>query len=127
MSFAKILFAWAISMPIFVLAIRSWRLANGQPSGGFLETLLGLGVLLFIPTILFALIVGWPVAYWLSGLRPGWLLPPVTGAVLALLMWVSTKFVLPNGWAGVEHTLVAYAASLGLVVGCLDLSLTGPA
>lgn len=122
MSFAKVLLAWAISMPIFVIVIHSWRLVNAQENSGFLETLLGVGVLLLIPSLLFAIIVGWPAAHSLSGLRPAWLSPPVTGALLAFLMWVSTRLLLPNGWVGVEYTLVAYAASLGLVIGCINLA-----
>ena len=80
------------------------------------------GVLL--ATFLFALVVGWPTMAWLAQLRTGWLLPLVASAIFALVMWVLTKIMLPNGWVGVEQTLIGYAAVLGLVWGCINIAAT---
>jgi len=121
MGFAKLLIGWALSMVICATLALGQSAVRGKPTSGFLEALLGLGVLLAIPSFLFALIAGWPTMSWLASQRLGWLLPIVAAAVLASIMWVLTKLLLPSGWHGVEHTLVAYAAVLGLVWGCLNL------
>ena len=106
--------------------MQAWGAASGKPNSGFVQALLGLGILLAIPTFLFALFVGWPTMTWLAGLRPAWLVPLVAGAVFALLMWVLGTLLLPDGWRGVRDALVVYTAVLGLVWGCLNLA-TAPA
>jgi len=58
--FAKLLIGWALSMVIYAAFIQAWYAANGKPNSGFVEALQGLGILLAIPSFLFALIVGWP-------------------------------------------------------------------
>ena len=122
MGFAKLLIGWSLSMAIYTVIVMAWHSAKGQARSGFIEALLGLGILLAIPSFLFALIVGWPIMSWLAGLRPVWLVPPVAGAVFALLTWVLTAFMLPEGWRGAGDVLVGYAAVLGLVWGCLNLT-----
>lgn len=87
---------------------------------------MGLGILLAIPTLLFAVVVGWPTMSWLANLRPAWLTPFVAAAGFGLLMWVLVMLMLPGGWRGVGHALVGYAAVLGLVWGCINL-ITAPA
>ena len=126
MGFAKLLIGWALSLAIYAAVIQAWYAAKGEATSGFVEALLGLGILLAVPSFLFALIVGWPTMSWLAGLRPAWVAPPVAAAVLALLMWVLATILLPAGWRGAGHALVGYAAVLGLVWGCLNLA-TSPA
>jgi hypothetical protein len=125
-SFARLLVAWALSMAIFAAIIQAWHAAEGQGTSGFasgmLETFIGIGILLAIPTFIFALVVGWPTVSWLAHIRQAWLVPLLAAAVLALAMWVLAKIMLPGGWLGVEQTLVGYAAVLGFVWGCLNLA-----
>lgn len=126
MSFARLLVAWALSMAIYAAIIQTWHAAKGQAPGSFasgmLEGFIGLGILLAIPTLLFAFIVGWPVMSWLAQMRPAWLMPLLAAALLALVMWVLAAIILPGGWHGAEQALVDYAAVLGLVWGCLNLA-----
>lgn len=130
MSFVRLLVAWALSMAIYAGIIQAWYAAKGEATSGFAkgvaEGFLGLGILLAIPTFLFALVVGWPTLSWLANLRPAWLVPLAGAAVLALAMWVLTALMLPDGWRGAGLALVGYAAVLGFVWACLDLA-TGPA
>ena len=130
MSFVRLLVAWALSLAIYAAIIQAWYAAKGEATSGFAkgiaEGFMGLGILLAIPTFLFALIVGWPTMSWLASLRPAWLLPLAAAAVLALVMWVLTAMMLPEGWRGAGHALVGYAAVLGLVWACLNLA-TAPA
>jgi len=127
-AFVRLVSAWLLSMALYAAIIQGWHAAKGQPTSGFgshiLEIIMGLGVLLAIPTFLFALVVGWPTMAWLAQLRTGWLLPLVASAIFALVMWVLTKIMLPNGWVGVEQTLIGYAAVLGLVWGCINIAAT---
>ena len=83
---------------------------------------MGLGILLAIPSFVFALAIGWPTMSWLANLRPALLLPIVAAAVLAGVMWVLATLMLPDGWRGAAHALVGYAAVLGFVWGCLSLA-----
>lgn len=112
-------------MLVLAATMQAWSAAQGNPprnfASGILEGFIGLGILLAIPTLLFALVIGWPTFSALSGLRPAWLIPFVAAAVLALIMWVLMRLMLPSGWLGVEQTLVAYAMILGLVAGSLSL------
>lgn len=124
--FAKLLIGWALSMAIYAAVIEAWYAAKGEATSGFAEGLLGLGILLAIPSFLFALIVGWPTMSWLASLRPAWVTPFIAAAVFALLMWALAALMLPAGWRGAGHALVGYAAVLGLVWGCLNLA-TSPA
>ena len=126
MGFVKLLIAWALSMAVFAVTIQAWDAAKGPATSGFVkgsvDGFIGLGILLAIPTFLFALIIGWPIMSWLANLRPAVLSPLVAAAVLALLMWVLATLMLPDGWRGAGHALVAYAAVLGLVWACLNLA-----
>lgn len=130
MGFAKLLIAWALSLALYAAIIQAWFAAQGKAAGGFAkgvgEGFLGLGILLAIPTFLFALIIGWPVLSWLSNVRPLWLVPLAAAATFALLMWILSALMLPDGWRGAGHGLVGYAAVLGLVWACLNLA-TSPA
>jgi hypothetical protein len=126
MGLVKLLVAWALSMTIYVAVIQGWNAARGKAATGFGEGLLGLGILLAIPSFMFAVIVGWPAVAWLTNLRPAWLVPLAAGAVLSSLMWILTTLLLPDGWRGAGQALVAYAAVLGLVWGCLNLATARP-
>lgn len=127
MGFAKLLISWALSMAIYAAIIQAWQAAQGRATSGLVkgavEGFIGLGVLLAIPSFVFALIVGWPILSRLDSLRPAGLVPLVASAVLALLMWILTTLLLPAGWRGAGHALVGYAAVLGLVWGCLHLAI----
>lgn len=113
-------------MSIYAALIQAWFAARGQATSGFtrgtMETFIGLGILLAIPTFLFSLVVAWPAMSALTPLRPAWLVPLVAAALLALVMWGLARMMLPTGWLGVEQTLIGYAAVLGLVCGCLHLA-----
>lgn len=122
MSFTKLLIAWVLSMVIYAFILEACSVARGKARSGFVEAFAGLGVLLAIPGILFALIVGWPMMSWLGSLSPAWLVPVVATAIFALLMWVLTTLLLPGGWRGAGHALVGYAAVLGVVWGCINLA-----
>lgn len=126
MSFARLLVAWVLSMAIFAAIIQAWHAAEGKATSGFasgmLEMFIGLGILLTIPTFIFALVVGWPTMSWLAQIPQAWLVPLLAAAVFALAMWVLAQIMLPGGWLGVEQTLVGYAAVLGFVWGCLNLA-----
>lgn len=121
MGFVKLLIAWALSIAIYAAIIQGWYTAKGEATSdfakGIVEGFMGLGILLAIPSLLFALIVGWPTMSGLASLRPAWLLPLVAAAVLALLMWMLATLMLPDGWRGAGHALAGYAAVLGLVWG----------
>ena len=121
MGFAKLLIGWVLSMVIYAALVQVWYAAKGEANNGFVEALLGLGVLLAIPSFLFALIIGWPTMTWLASLPAAWLVPFVAGAVFALLVWVLTMIMLPDGWRGAAHALVGHATVLGLVWGFLNL------
>ena len=108
-------------MPVYTAVVVAWNPAKGAARTGFLEASLGLGLLLAIPSFLFALILGWPLMSLLASLRPAWLVPLAAGPVFALLMWILTALILPEGWRGAGHALIGYAAVLGLVWGCLNL------
>jgi hypothetical protein len=123
MGFARLLISWAIAMLVYAAAFQFWYFARGKVTSGFVEGLLGLSVLLAIPTFLFALFVGWPVMSLLAGLRPAWILPPVAGAALAVLMGLLAGLILPASVRGVGHSLAIYAGVLGLVWGCILLIL----
>ncbi len=120
MHFAKLLLGWAISLPALVATFHIWNGLRRQANGGFLEALLGLGVLLLVPSFLFTLIIAWPTTALLTTLPVAWFVPPLNAALLAMLMWALTRLFLRNGWAGVEYTLIAYAGVLGLVLGGLN-------
>lgn len=115
MNFVKLLIAWALAMVIYAVIVETWSVANRRSSYSFLGAIGGLGLLLAIPSLLFALIVGWPTMSWLAGLRPAWLVPAVAAATFALLMWLLTKLMLPSGWRGAGQALVGYAAVLGAI------------
>jgi hypothetical protein len=126
MGFARLVIAWALSMAIYAAIIAGWSAAKGEATGGLgkgvVEGFLGLGILLAIPTFLFAVVIAWPTMSWLASLRPSWILPPAAAAAFALLMWLLASLMLPDGWRGAGHALVGYAAVLGLVWGCLNLA-----
>ncbi len=128
MGFAKLLIAWALSLAVYAALIQGWYAAQGKATSGFGqgvgEGFLGLGILLAIPTFLFALVIGWPVVSWLSNLRPALLIALVAPATLALIMWLLSALMLPDGWRGAGHALIGYAAVLGFVWACLNLTAT---
>lgn len=125
MAFAKLLIAWVLSMAVYAAIIQAWFATQGKATSGLgrgvVEGFMGLGILLAIPTFLFALVVGWPTLSFLANLRPALLVPLAAAAVLAALMCVLAKLMLPAGWGGAAHALVGYAAVLGLVWGCLNV------
>ena len=122
MGFAKLLIGWALSLVIYAVVIQAWYVASGRTNSGFAEGLLGLGILLAIPSLVFTLIVGRPTMTWLASLHPAWLAPLVAAAVFALCMWVLATLMVPDGWHGAALALVGHAAVLGLVLGCLNLA-----
>ena len=125
MGFVKLLAAWTLSLPVYAALIQGWY-GKRNAAGGFVEAFLGLGILLALPSFLFALIVGWPAMSALAGLSPDWLLPPLASALFGLLMWMLAALAFPSGWRGAGYALAGHAAVLGLVWGCLILATTGP-
>lgn len=127
MSFVRLLVAWALSMAIYSAVIQAWFAVKGKATSGFaegtVEGFMGLGILVAIPSFLFALIVGWPTLSWLANLRPAWLVPVLAAGALAVAMWVLATLMLPDGWRGVAYALVGYAAVLGFVWACLNLAM----
>lgn len=123
MGFVKLIIGWALSLVIYAAIIQAWYAAIGRSNSGFVEALLGLGILLAIPSLLFALIVAWPTMTWLASLRPTWVAPLVAAALFALLMWVLATLMLPDGWRGAGLALVGHSVVLGLVLGCLNLAM----
>lgn len=123
MGFAKLLMAWALSFVLYAAAIHAVSRGRAGARSGFVHGLLGLGILLALPTFLFALLVGWPAMWLLSGLHPAWLAPLIAAPSFAAIMWVLATRALPDGWRGAAHALVFYAAMLGLVWGCLHAAL----
>lgn len=122
MSFAKLLIGWGLSIMIYAGLVQGWFAASGKPSSSFFEASLGLGILLAIPGFLFALVVGWPTMSWLASKQLTWLTPLAAALALPLIMWILTSLMLPAGWNGAGHSLVGYAAVLGLVWGSLNLA-----
>ena len=110
MSFVRLLVAWALSMAIYSALIQAWFAAKGKATSGFaqgtVEGFMGLGILLAIPSFLFALIVGWPTLSWLANLRPALLVPLVAAVVLAVVMWILATLMLPDGWRGAFQDLI---------------------
>ena len=130
MGFIRLLIAWALSFAIYAAVIHVWFAAKGRATSGFTqgvaEGFIGLGILLAIPSFLFALIIGWPTMSALASLRPLFLVPLAAMIAFAFIMWVLATLMLPDGWRGAAHALVGYAAVLGLVWACLNLA-TAPA
>lgn len=122
MGFVNLLIGWAVSMAVYAALIVFAMPSKGSGPRRFADSLLGIGILLAIPTFLFALILGWPIMAGLAALRPAWLVPVVAGPVLALLMWGLQALMLPEGWRGAGRALVGYAAVLGIVWGYLNVT-----
>lgn len=121
--FSKMAAAWALSMVAFPLAAVFIGRAMGHADSGLREAILSLGILLWLPSILFALLIGWPVMSAVAGLRPQWLLPLIAGAVLSLVMFVLSAAMMPDNWRGATYALAGYGATLGLIWGSI-LALT---
>jgi hypothetical protein len=121
MGFVKLLIGWALSMAVYAAIIVTWNSPMEASRTGYLDATLGIGILIAIPSFLFALIIGWPIMSGFAGLRPAWLIPLVAGPVFALIMWWLAALMLPDGWRGAAHALVGHAAVLGLVWGCLNV------
>lgn len=117
--FSKMATAWLLSMLAFPIATVLVGRLMGHSDSGVREAILGLGILLLLPSILFALVMGWPIMSALDGLRPPALLPPIAAAALALVMFVVGTALMPDNWRGATYTLTAYGATLGLVWGSI--------
>ena len=122
---SQLIIAWPASLAVFAVLSVFWSRMTGHSDSGLGEADLGLGVILLIPSLLFALMVGAPFMSVLAKQNvPGLLIPFAAAAGLALVMWLLSIALLPQGWAGAGAALVAYAAVLGLLWGGLHL-LTG--
>ncbi len=122
---AQLAIAWPISLVAFALLSVLWTRMAGQRDSGLVDAIIGSGLLLLIPSLLFSLLIGAPLMSLLARQNlPGLLVPIVAAAGFALVMWLLSAVLLPQGWSGAGTALVAYAAVLGLAWGGLHL-LTG--
>ena len=117
--------AWPVSLVLLAVLGVFWGRMTGHADSGLREAILGLGVILLVPSLLFALLVGAPFMSLLAKQNlPGLLIPFAAAAGLALVMWLLSSALLPQGWKGAGAALVAYSGMLGLLWGGLHL-LTG--
>ena len=108
--------AWALSLLLYPPLL---ALATGMDMSGrrLLEGMLGVGVILLLPSLLAAWAGGFAMRP-LRRIRPAWALPPACAAAFAAALGL-LGLGLPAGWGGAALFMAGYGATLGLVWGGL--------
>lgn len=117
----KVLAAWALTLLIYATIAtalsrqRSWRASDLR------EGLLGIGLVVGLPTLVFALSVVWPIAALLRAVGQPWVFVLGAAALFGAAMRLLTAMVMPTDWKGASQAVVAFAALLGLVWGAIGV------
>ncbi len=117
----KLFAAWALALPISVAVALLFVGQRGPLFGGLREGLLGLGLTVGIPTLIFALIAVWPIAALLHGISKPWLYIAGATGLFGVAMLALTAAVMPDGWQGASKALIGFATLLGLVWGVISV------
>jgi hypothetical protein len=109
---AKMLLAWLIAVvaTAIIAGLRPGRRTSLPSRDG----ILGLGLVVGLPMLVFAFVVGLPLALLVSRY-----LPPAIAAVsfpllTAAIAWLISAPLFPQGWKGARQALILFAFILGI-------------
>jgi hypothetical protein len=122
----KILAAWSLTLLTYATVATMFVGQRGASMSQIRVALLGIGLVVGLPTLAFALLVAWPIAAMLRAVDQPWSFVLGSAALFGLAMLFLTAMIIPDDWKGAGLALVAFAALLGLVWGIISL-LTTPA
>jgi ABC-type dipeptide/oligopeptide/nickel transport system permease component len=86
-----------------------------DPVGG----LLGIGLVVGIPMLVFAVVIALPLSFFMASIRPPWLAGICAATVFASIAGLLSIGIFPDGWKGAAQAMVLFAALLGVSWGTL--------
>jgi hypothetical protein len=89
--------------------------------GNAFDGILGIGLIVGLPMLVFSAVIALPVSYYLIAIRPSWLATLAAMAVFGFIAAALGAVIFPAGWKGAAQAFVAFAALLGLFWGLIGL------
>lgn len=120
-SVAKMLAAWLVTLLAMALLGGAANRRDGVLK--LWDGILGFGVFVGLPMLLFALLVALPLSVILSHSAAPMVALLAYPLLLAGVAWSISALVFPAGWAGAQYALVLFALVLGLIWALLNLAL----
>jgi hypothetical protein len=116
----RMLLAWMLAVVGSTVVA---TLTRGAPvlRGNVLDGVLGIGLIVGLPMLVFSAVIALPVSYYLVAIRPNWLATLAAMAVFGSIAAALGVVIFPAGWKGAAQAFVAFAALLGLFWGLIGL------
>lgn len=119
----RMLLAWILAVVGLTVVANLTRGATVLRAN-VLDRVLGIGLIVGLPMLVFSAVIALPLSYYLIGIRPNWLATLAAMAVFGSVAAVLAVVIFPVGWKGAAQALIVFAALLGLFWGLIGLVMT---
>ena len=120
---ARMFVAWILA--ILGSALIATIIGQGPASKGDLtEGILGIGLIIGLPMLIFAALIALPLSFYLTNIRPNWLSGICAALIFAGVAAALSMAIFPSGWKGAAQALIIFSALLGLFWGLTGYVMT---
>lgn len=119
----RMIAAWLFTNFVFVIGYSVWK---GQSVSRLLDGLLGIGLIVGLPMLLFTVVIGLPLAVLIQRV-----VPPMASAIIypfliSGIAWLLTSSMSGTGWKGAHQAIFLFAFVLGLIWSLLGFTIPCP-
>jgi hypothetical protein len=119
----RMIAAWLFTNFVFVIGYSLW---NGQGVTRLLDGLLGIGLIVGLPMLLFTVVIGLPLAVLIQRVVPSTASAIIYPFLIGGIAWLLTSSMSGVGWKGAHQAIFLFAFVLGLIWSLLGLTIPRP-
>jgi hypothetical protein len=119
----RMIAAWLFTNFVFVIGYSLW---NGQGVTRLLDGLLGIGLIVGLPMLLFTVVIGLPLAVLIQRVVPSIASAIIYPFLIGGIAWLLTSSMSGVGWKGAHQAIFLFAFVLGLIWSLLGLTIPRP-
>ncbi len=115
----RMLLAWILAVIFSTVLATVLTGASAAPGSNLFERLLGMGLIVGVPMLVFSTLVALPLSSYLATIQPTWAATRAAVILFAGVAAVLAMAIFPGGWNGAAQAFVFFAALLGLFWGLI--------
>ena len=119
----RMIAAWLFTNFVFVMGHSAWK---GQGVTRLLDGLLGIGLIVGLPMLLFTVVIGLPLAVLIQRVVPPMASATIYPFLIGGIAWLLTSSMSGVGWKGAHQAVFLFAFVLGLIWSLLGFTIPRP-